>query len=156
MCQITAPPAVFLAGPLQAPGGWLLSVGVLAAVVALVPYTYRERMRQDPSAMYRRVGGALLGGGWLALCMGVVLLVLVAIPSRDALAAWYQRPYVTTDPSYCAFASNTALYDTEFRLSGAIDPWQLVAYVLLFGGFVIEIIWWSWSNRHLPAEPVRQ
>lgn len=39
MCQLTARAMVFLAGRLQAPGGWLRSAGVLAAVVVLVPYT---------------------------------------------------------------------------------------------------------------------
>jgi hypothetical protein len=153
MCQLTAPPAVFLAGPLQAPGGWLLSAGVLAAVVVLVPYANRERLRQHPSALYRRVGVALFGGGWLALWTSVVLLTLVVIPSQDALAAWYQSQFVIADAAHCDF---TALYATEFGLNGAITPWQVVAYLLPFSGFGILLIWWSWSNRHLPAEPARQ
>jgi hypothetical protein len=66
MCQITAPPTVFLAGPLQAPGGWLVIAGLLALVTWAVLYNSRKYLRQQPSALHQRVDerGAPGPGGY--------------------------------------------------------------------------------------------
>jgi hypothetical protein len=83
MCQITAPPTVFLAGPLQAPGWWLLLTAGLFFAFGMwaVRYTYRKRLRQQPSTRYRRVGLAGLTGAILLECTSVALLTLVVNPS---------------------------------------------------------------------------
>jgi hypothetical protein len=160
MCQVTAPPTVFLAGPLQAPGGWLVSAVLLALVTRLVLYNSRKYLRQQPSALHRRVGLALLGGAHLLVWTSVVLLVLVVFPSMNALGAWSISQFHTLDTSHCpdiAYAPLNATYNHQ--LNGLNATWGLVAIVFLVVGFGVELIWWygfARRPRRLRAQPARQ
>jgi hypothetical protein len=157
MCQITAPPTVFLAVPLQAPGWWLLIVGFLAFGVVLAPYTYREYLRQHPSALYRRVGLALLGGALLLVCTGAVLLALVVLPSRDALSAWMGSQYESLTASHCPETAYATLFDTYDRQrNGPIATLDVVGKVFMIVGIGFEFIWVYWLHRRPRPQPARQ
>ena len=159
MCQIAAPSTVFLAGPLQAPGGWLLVAGFLAFVLWVVPYNYRVYLRQNPSARFRRVGLALLVGALLLLWTSMVLLTLVVLPSREALSAWFDSQHATLFASRCPFTDTayTALFNTDDRqLNGPIATWTFVAFAFMFAGFGVELMWFYWRARRPRAEPARQ
>jgi hypothetical protein len=154
MCQITAPPTVFLAGPLQQPGWWLLVVGLLAFGMWAELYIYRKRLRQQQSALYRRVGVTLLTGAIPLACMSVVLLLLVVMPSREALSAWVESQHDSLTASHCADTAYAALGATFYRQrNGPVATLQLVAFVFVVVGLGAEFIWIYWINRRPRAQP---
>jgi hypothetical protein len=86
-----------------------------------------------------------------------VLLGLVVSPSRDALAAWFDSQHATLDASHCADTAYTALYATYDRLlNGPIATWAAVAFVFLFVGFGVELLWLIWLALRPRAQPARQ
>jgi hypothetical protein len=121
-----------------------------------VLYNSRKYLRQQPSALYRRVGLALLGATLLLVWTSAVLLVLVVIPSTNTLGAWSISQFDTLDASHCpdtAYAPLNATYNHQ--LNGLNATWGLVAIVFLFVGFGVELIWWYGFARH-PRHPRAQ
>jgi hypothetical protein len=156
MCQLTAPPTVFLAGPLQAPFWWLF-IGALAFFLWAVPIIYRKYLRQHPSALYRRVAVAVLAGALVLACTSAVLLGLVAAPSGDALVAWQDSQYATLDASHCPIIAYSAVHATYNRqLNGPIATLDSVGNVFMLVSLGTAFIWFYWLARRTRAEPARQ
>jgi hypothetical protein len=149
---------VFLSNPLQDPFGWLVIGGLFAAIFLwLTPYAYRKYVRPYPSVIFGRAGLALWAGAELALCTGLAILVLVVLPSKDALSAWEHSQRVTLDARHCADTAYAALFKTYYRvLAGNIASWQQNAYVVASVGVGPLLIFLLWFAPRLRAQPARQ
>jgi hypothetical protein len=88
MCQVTAPPGLFLASPLQAPNDWLTVTGILVFLTAMAVLTYWRLLRPLTSGAGRNVGVALLACWMLASMTGIAIGSLVVGPTDDAVMTW--------------------------------------------------------------------
>lgn len=157
MCHVTAPPAVFLAGPLQAPYGfgWLLIGGLFAFYVFA---SYRWYRRLNPLAFFKFIAFAFFMGGLLSLLTSLVISLQVIRPSSDAVFIWWSQQDDALWARHCPFTAITALSDTERHImDGELGTWWEVAWVLTGVGLGALIIsaWVYRRSRSGRWGPVR-
>jgi hypothetical protein len=160
MCQVAAPPAPFVAGPLQAPGIWLLIAGMLVVLTVAVVLQDRRYLRPLSPSVGRKVGLAFLVCIALALQTGMVIVGLVVLPTLDALSKWSLAQEHALDAHSCpASAQHSFLAAWQRAQNGGIVPWLFVGLVLLWVGGSAQLLWllgMAWLAHRTRALPARQ
>lgn len=133
MCHYVPPPAIAPAWLWDAPLNWLAFAGsALIVVVAFV--VGRPAVRRQASARKRLLGGIWLSAACASVFTGFFLLMVVALPTNDALGRWN----IMQNNSLYQQGCSTAVLDGLWRhTSDAISQTQNLAGLLGYGGIVL-------------------
>lgn len=152
MCTVLPPPPLALFWPWQAPGYWLAFAGTLV-VVAVGWVTGITALRRQPRAWRRRFGWVLLVAMALCLIAGFSLLLLVALPTSDALGIWLPQQDQAVHAQGCSAVAWQPLWDRALR---AIQDAESVGGELMFLGILFHLLLvWCCPLRN-GAAPQRQ
>jgi len=150
MCQVAPRPALFLAGPLQAPYDWLLFAGALVVMALIGVYTYRRYLRPLAPGAGRKMGLALLVFDALVSLTGLIILDLVAGATNDAVTSWARVQSHLLAIHRCSNSAEAA-FTAAWRLAQHdLMTWSQVGLVLLgvgVGTLILFHLWVRWRTR---------
>lgn len=156
MCQFAAPPTPFLVGPLQAPNLWLLATGLVVFPAFLVARHYCRFLRPLAPGVRRKVALTLLSSGLLVLLAGMVLQLLVAVPTNDALGKWGSAQWDALQAHQCSESVINAFLATQLHAVLSAGNLVQLGFAVIDAGYVLLIAGYVWSVRHTSTQPARQ
>lgn len=164
MCQFTAPPGVFFAGPLQYPGGWLsLVIDLVSLVVGglIGSWLSRAWRRRRPFTLDVRniVGIALAACGafvaWTSLIRETLIVQAYAAAEDD----WETAQYARLDAHHCpsaVFTNFFAAADTALHRTDGVSQFDSKLLLVAAGLLVLALAWMALTRLSLLARSARQ
>ena len=133
MCHYALPPAIAPVWPWDAPQNWLAFAGS-ALIVAGAFVLGRVAVRRHAPIQKRVLGWIWLSAACASLFTGFFLLMMVVLPTNDALGRWY----IAQDNGLYQQGCSTAVLEGLWRhTSNTISQMQNLGGILMFAGIIL-------------------